>query len=210
MRDDYRTRSSNKFDHHSAITKQENKQKPNTFIILIMLANRKEGSRAPYRSLYFWIPLSKTRSNNLLSSSLHLDNQLCGVFEDYAFVDVNICNNLGRVYNAVFAILSVLFIVNNYFPALFCPDLNTTIANGKVECDRHFKRGSLCKYSCNWGFELDPPGYEGKFRHKNGTWVGKKNPPKCICKPFHFVLEIILQCGLSVVIQCGRFNEETN
>ena len=36
MRSHYRTRSSNKFDHHSAINEQENKQKPNTFIILIM------------------------------------------------------------------------------------------------------------------------------------------------------------------------------
>ena len=95
----------------------------------------------------------------------------------------------------MFAILLAMFIANS-FPALFCPDLNTTIANGKVECDRHFKRGSICRYSCDWGFELDPLGHEGKFCHKNGTWVGKKNPPKCICKMFHFVFELILQCPL--------------
>ena len=98
----------------------------------------------------------------------------------------------------VFVILLAVFTVN-YFSALICPDLNT-IANGKVECDRHFKRGSICRYSCPWGFELDPPGHEGKFCHKNGTWVGKKNPPKCICKMFHFVFEIFLQWGLSVLL----------
>ena len=103
----------------------------------------------------------------------------------------------------IFVILLAVFTVN-CFSALFCPDLNTTIANGKVECDRHFKRGSICRYSCHWGFELDPLGHEGKFCLKNGTWVGK-NPPKCVCMMFHFVFKIILQCGLSVMLRLIDF-----
>ena len=117
------------------------------------------------------------KSNNHINILHHLDNRFCDAFGGFT------------LYVFIFVILLVVFTAN-YFSALFCPDLNTTIANGKVECDRHFKRGSICRYSCHWGFELDPLGHEGKFCHKNGTWVGKKNPPKCICKIFTLFLKL--------------------
>ena len=74
----------------------------------------------------------------------------------------------------------------NYHSALFCPDL-PKLGNGSIECDRQFKRGSICKYSCNKGFELHPLDHEGHFCNKNAAWVGMPTP-KCVGNAFACLL----------------------
>ena len=81
----------------------------------------------------------------------------------------------GYIYSkASIKILALSTDVNDFLE-LFCPTI-TSIVNGIHTCTREARVGSICKFGCIMGHELDPPDHPGWLCYKHGVWVGPELP----------------------------------